>query len=616
MAPDGVQPRAAATVMASMPVSSTPIEQHAVIGDMLSAALVTQDAAIDWLCWPQFDSAPVFAALLDPDRGGACTIEGAWRLERRAYRADTAILDTTLVLGDAAVTVTDCMPLTAKTDAGTVGADADAPGQIVRIVTAVRGVADVTLRIAPRFDWGDACVDALLDGDIAVWPGRPIVASASHPIWVDGGDARVRATLRPGERIVLVLAQAAPGDPAGADTALAATQAYWADWSATGQYAGEHAALVRRSAITLKLLTHAPSGGMIAAVTTSLPEAVGHARNWDYRYVWTRDAVFCVSAFLVLGFRREAAEFLRFLHHRDGEAGEGPLSVMYALDGAVPDEVEHPGLAGWRGSAPVRSGNGASGQDQHEIFGEYLAALNLYTSKHGTGGLCRELVDNLESFVRRCARAAIDRFPVPDQGIWELRGPPRALLHSKAMCWVAVDRAGRIAERLGFVPDADWSARADAMLDALCTHGWNDGAGAYVMEYGGTDLDISTLRLGLMDVLDPASDRFRATIAAHETALGRGGFHDRYRFDDGLDGREGAFLTASFWMAGAHAAGGDRAAAERAMAPVLAAASDLGLYAEEIDPDSGAHLGNFPQGLSHMALIHEVLRLHGDDPGH
>ena len=599
-----------------MPAPSTPIEQHAVIGDLRSAALVTRTAAIDWLCWPRFDSAPVFAALLDQDKGGACTIEGGWQPAERGYRADTAILDTTLERGDAAVTVTDCMPLAASADAGTVGADADAPGHVVRIVTGLRGAADVTLRIAPRFDWGETRIDARLADGAAIWAGRPIVASASHPVTVDGPDAIVHAVLQPGDRIVLILSHAAPGDPATADRALAATQAYWADWAATGRYAGPHAALVRRSAVTLKLLTHAPSGGMIAAVTTSLPEAVGHARNWDYRYVWTRDAVFCVSAFLVLGFRREAAEFLRFLHHRDGEAGEGPLSVMYALDGAVPDEVAHPGLAGWRGSAPVRSGNGASGQDQHEIFGEYLAALNLYTSRHGTDGLCRELVDNLESFVRRCARAAIDRFPVPDQGIWELRGPPRALLHSKAMCWVAVDRAGRIAERLGFAPDPDWAAQADAMLDDLCTHGWNEAAGSYVMEYGGADLDISTLRLGLMDVLDPASDRFRATIAAHDAALGRGGFHDRYRFDDGLAGREGAFLTATFWIAGAHAAGGDRAAAERMMAPAIAAAGDLGLYAEEIDPDTGAHLGNFPQGLTHMALIHEVLRLHGDDPGH
>jgi len=595
--------------------SQTPIEQHAIIGDMRSAALVTGAATIDWLCWPCFDSPPVFAALLDRETGGACTVEGGWTAAGRAYRAGTAILDTHLTRGDAAITVTDLMPLSIIADPGNTGPDADAPGRIVRILTCTAGLAEIDLRIAPRFDWGATRVAPVLDEGQARWSGRPIRAAATHPIRIEGADARITATLPKGERLILILAHdedvriVIDADP------VSATAAYWAHWSSASHYQADHAALMLRSAITLKLLTHSASGGMIAAVTTSLPEAVGHGRNWDYRFVWTRDAIFCVSAFMALGFQREAAEFLRFLHHRDGEGGHGPLQVMYALDGPVPDEVSHPALRGWRDSAPVRSGNGANDQAQHEIFGEYLAGLNLYTDLHGTEGLCRELVENLESFVRRCARAAIDRFPIPDQGIWELRGPARHLLHSKAMCWVAVDRARRIADRLGFVPDPDWQDIADHMLEQLCTQGWNDEAGAYTMEYGGTDLDISTLRLGLMDVLDPKSEHFRKTIAAHETALGRGGFHDRYRFDDGLAGREGAFLTGTFWIAGALAASGDRDAATRAIAPALAAASDLGLYGEEIDPDNGAHLGNFPQGLSHMALIHEVLRIHGDDPG-
>ncbi|MFD1949647.1 glycoside hydrolase family 15 protein [Sphingomonas arantia] len=593
----------------------TPIEDHGVIGDLRSAALVTRTAAIDWLCWPRFDSPPLFGALLGR-AGGACEIEGDWQPAGRAYRTGTAILDTHLAAGPATITVTDFMPLTAIADPGNTGPDADAPGTLIRIVTCTAGPAEVTIRVAPRFDWGETQVAAEPDGTAIRWPDRPIVVTASHPITANGPDARVAATLQTGETLVLILAHDAPADPATATAALDATAAYWTGWSAACRYDRDHSELVLRSAITMKLLTHAPTGGLIAAVTTSLPEAVGHARNWDYRYVWTRDAVFCVSAFLVLGYRREAAEFLRFLHHRDGIGADGPLRVMYALDGDVPDEISHPALTGWCNSAPVRSGNGANDQAQHEIYGEYLAALNLYTIDHGTDGLCRELVGNLENFVRRCARAAIDRFDVPDQGIWELRGPARHLLHSKAMCWAAVDRARLIFDRLGFAPDPDWQPRADAMLAELHDRTWDADVASYVMEYGGTDLDMSTLRLALMAVFDPASDRFARTIAAHEAALGRGGLHDRYRFDDGLAGREGAFVAASFRMVGAHAAAGDTTAAARKLAPVLAAASDLGLYGEEIDPDTGAHLGNFPQGLSHMALIHEVMRLYGTNPAH
>lgn len=598
--------------------SPRPIADHALIGDLRGAALVDVDAAIAWLCMPRFDSAPLFFSLLDANQGGGCSIVPDDAIEQRArrYLPATNILETTLATGRGTLVVTDCMPVRAIDDCGDTGPDCTAPGRVIRRIRCTQGQVALTLRVAPRFDWARQHVAPVLVADAASWPDGDLTAVCSHPWGSDGRDLVCRTTLRQGETMLLVLGHGAPLTRAELDAAprqLRETEDYWCAWSGQNTYRGRHAGMVLRSALCLKLLTYAPSGAVIAAPTTGLPEAIGGERNWDYRYVWARDASFSISAFLNLGFRREAAEFLRFLHDADGQGSGEVLRVLYGVQGPLGgQDQEHVlgHLAGWRGSRPVRAGNGASDQQQHEIYGELLAALNLYVSQHGLDGLCPDLRADMGQFVQRLAATAIERWRTPDQGIWELRGAPRHLLHTKAMCWVALDRAIALAPRIGIAAEPRWHAARDAIHADCLRHGWNAELNTLTMEYGGQDLDMSTLRLALMDFLPVTHPRMAATLAASERELdaGTGDLFYRYRFDDGLSGQEGAFAACTFWVAGLHALAGRHAHAEDLIDRMLARANDVGLYAEEIAPDTGEHLGNFPQGFTHMALIHEVVR--------
>ena len=744
--------------------SQRPIADHALIGDLRGAALVDVDGGIAWLCLPRFDSAPLFFPLLDARQGGGCTIVPHEAIEQRTrrYLPATNILETTLSTGSGTLVVTDCMPLRAIADCGDTGPDCTAPGQVIRRISCSTGEVGLTLRVAPRFDWAREQIAPTLTANGALWPDSELSLACSHRLAADGDDVVCRLHLAQGETALLVLGHGA--SPTAADLGAAPrriqeTHDYWCAWSAQNTYHGRHEQMVLRSALCLKLLTYAPSGALIAAPTTSLPEAVGGERNWDYRYVWARDASFSISAFLNLGFRREAAEFLRFLHQADGLGSDEVLRVMYGVEGPLGDkerEQQLGHLAGWRDSRPVLAGNGASGQQQHEIYGELLAALNLYVSCHGLDGLCPDLRADMGQFVTRLADTAIERWRTPDQGIWELRGAARHLLHTKAMCWVALDRAVKLAPHVGHVCARSvprWEKERDAIhadclrhgwneqlntlthlagwrdsrpvlagngasdqqqheiygellaalnlyvsqygLDGLCPdlradmgqfvtrladtaierwrtpdqgiwelrgaarhllhtkamcwvaldraiklaphvghvcarsvprwekereaihadclrHGWNAHRNALVMEYGGADLDMSTLRLALMDFLPADDPRMAATLAASERDLdaGTGDLFYRYVFDDGLRGKEGAFAACTFWVAGVHTLAGNHRRAGQLVDSMLARANDLGLYAEQIDPASGAQLGNFPQGFTHMALIHEVVRAH------
>lgn len=605
----------------SSPESQRPIADHALIGDMRGAALVDVDGAISWLCLPRFDSVPLFFSLLDAEQGGGCSIVPHDAVEQRTrrYLPATNILETTLATRSGTLVVTDCMPVRAIADCGDAGPDCTAPGRVIRRIACMAGAVSLTLRVAPRFDWARRQVKPALTADGALWPGGELSLACSHPMTFDALDMVCRPTLQQGDTVLLVLGYGAPlaaADLGAVPLQIQETHDYWCAWSGQNTYRGRHREAVLRSALCLKLLTYAPSGAVIAAPTTSLPEATGGARNWDYRYVWARDASFSISAFLNLGFRREAAEFLRFLHDADGQGSGEVLRVLYGVQGPLgkqDDEHVLGHLSGWRGSRPVRAGNGASGQQQHEIYGELLAALNLYVSRHGLDGLCPDLRADMGQFVRRLADTAIERWRTPDQGIWELRGDPRHLLHTKAMCWVALDRAIALAPHVGMsasAAEARWRIEREAIHADCLRHGWNAEMNTLTMEYGGTDLDMSTLRLALMDFLPVDDPRMAATLAASERALdaGTGDLFYRYRFDDGLPGQEGAFAACTFWVAGLHALAGHHEHAEDLIGRMLARANDVGLYAEEIAPDTGAHLGNFPQGFTHMALIHEVVR--------
>jgi len=593
-----------------------PIADYALIGDMRGAALVANDASIEWLCLPRFDSSPLFFSLLDAGLGGGCTItpdDGVAQRTRR-YLPSTNILETTLATSRGQLVVTDCMPVRALPELADTGPDCDAPGRLIRRIVCSAGQVTFTLRIAVRFDWARAdLAHTPFTGGVA-YPGAELSIVCSHGLLDDGPDQVCRLTLDEGQALTLVMGHGtrlAHADLAAVPDQLQQTARYWRAWASLCTYHGDHADLVLRSALCLKLLTYAPSGALIAAPTAALPEVVGGQRNWDYRYVWARDASFSISAFLNLGFRREAAEFLRFLHQADGLGTNEVLRVMYGIDGPVEGQeqsLDH--LAGWRGSRPVKVGNAASDQQQHEIFGELLSALTLYVTTHGMDGLCPALRADMGRFVQRLADTSVARWRTPDQGIWELRGAPRHLLHTKVMCWVALDRAVTLAPRIGLAADPRWTVERDAIRADCLRHGWNTDLGVLTMEYGGVDLDMSTLRLALMDFLPADDPRLAATLAASERQLdgGTGDLFYRYRFDDGLPGREGAFAACTFWVAGVHALAGQQERAEALINSMLKRTNDVGLYAEEIVPGTGEHIGNFPQGFTHMALIHEVTR--------
>jgi len=593
-----------------------PIADYALIGDMRGAALVAVDGSIDWFCMPRFDSDPIFFAMLDSGLGGGCTITPETEIENhmRRYLPHTNILETTIVTNQGKLVVTDFMPVRAVPELADTGPDCEAPCRLIRQVACTTGPVTFTLRVAPRFGWARNDIASTQMAHGAGYPLAGFYLACTHPLIANGRDQIAQLTLSEGETLLLVMGNGTPldhSDLTAAPGQLRQTEMYWKAWADQCSYHGRHADLVLRSALCLKLLTYAPTGALIAAPTMALPESIGGERNWDYRYAWARDASFSIAAFLNLGFRREAAEFLRFLHDSDGMGSDDVLRVMYGIDGPLKGKeqsLDH--LAGWRDSRPVRVGNSADGQQQHEIFGELLSALSLYVAAYGLDGLCPSLRADMGQFVQRLADITIARWRTPDQGIWELRGAARHLLHTKVTCWVALDRAIRLAPKIGITCNPCWFTERDAIRADCLTQGWNTELGVLTMEYGGQDLDMSTLRLALMDFLPATDPRFASTLMASEQALdaGTGDLFYRYRFNDGLAGSEGAFSACTFWVAGAHALAGDQERADDLISRMLKYANDVGLFAEQIDPATGEHLGNFPQGFTHMALIHEVTR--------
>lgn len=596
-----------------------PIADYALIGDTHSTALVAPDGSIDWLCWPRHDSPALLTRLLDEERGGAAWIalDEAAPAGRR-YAGDTNILETRFGGARGAATLTDFMPVHPPDTRVEHGPDGEAQSRVVRILTCTRGeiAGAFMLRVTP--DYGAAVAEPVerdagwrfADGTLAV------AATGSHAAGREGDALAMRFRLRAGETAFFAFThdggEAAPalGSIAEAADTLARTRRYWSEWSAQIRYDGPHAAAVRRSALVLKLLTYSPTGAIIAAATTSLPEAVPGNRNYDYRYSWVRDASFTVTAFCNLGLVREAAEYMRFLRDADASGGER-LRLLYAIEGEVPEERTLDHLPGWRGVGPVRVGNAADGQQQHDIYGEVMVALHAYLDAVDYDPPA-DFAEGCVPFIRTLAGHALRCRSEPDRGIWELRSDPLHLQHSKALLWVGLDRAATTAEALGGVAAdevAGWREAAAALREEYERECWNEARGAWMQSYGSDVLDAAVLRTALFGGIDPSDPRTLSTLDAVERELGDGDLVYRYRAEDGMEGEEATFTACAFWRVGVMALAGRTDEAAALFGRLLARGNDVGLFAEEIDAATGEQRGNVPQGFTHMCIINHAVRL-------
>ena len=583
-----------------------PIEDHGVIGDLHTAALVSTEGDIEWLCLPRFDSPSVFAALLDDERGGRFSVRcaGATRT-KQMYLPDSNIL-VTRFLGESSVgEVVDFMVPRERNGRGTL--------QLVRIVRAVRGQVRVQIRCAPAFDYGRARTEVdIVEGAGAFFssPAGQLVLRSTVPLQAEGSAAVADPVLAEGELLALSLSRQGstrPLDLVEAEDLLASTLAYWQHWIRKSRYRGRYREMVERSALALKLLVHQPTGALVAAATTSLPESVGGSRNWDYRFTWVRDAAFTVYALMRLGFSEEAAAFMDWLEARCTQTPPGAgLRILYTLDGGpVPAEESLEHLRGYRDSRPVRIGNGAADQLQLDIYGELMDSVYLYDryaepiSYELWVALCRQL-DWLEGHWEKA-----------DHGVWEVRGPMQRFTYSSVMTWVAFQRGARIAAERGLPAPLDrWRASADRAYLHVQEESWSPERKAYVQFPGSRTLDAGALVLPLVKFSGPRDPRFLATLDRIEQELVTDSLVHRYQNDgsDGFTEAEGTFNLCSFWYVEALTRAGRLDQARHTFEKMLTYANHLGLYAEEIGP-SGEALGNFPQAFTHLALISAAVNL-------
>jgi len=589
-----------------------PIADHGLIGDLRSVALVGIDGTIDWYCCGAFDSPSVFASILDTERGGCFELAAAVPARtKQFYFPDTNVLITRFFTEDGVGEIQDFMPV------GEGPAEADRH-RLIRRVVCVRGSIPFRTRIAPRFGYGaDRHTVRMIDG-VAVFesPKLSLGLTSTVPLEIDGPDVHAEFKIAEGEGAVFALDQVGgevtPRRCAWteAEEDMRATVAYWRRWLASSKYRGRWREMVHRSALTLKLLTYAPTGAIVAAPTTSLPEQLGGERNWDYRYTWVRDAAFAVYAMLRLGFTDEAEAFMRFLsrHITPGDGrGSGPLQIMYGIDGRadIPErELGH--LEGHMGSAPVRVGNAAVDQLQLDIYGALIDSVYLYdkwaqpVSSDQWDDVCA-LVDWV------CAH-----WDQPDEGIWETRGGRRKFLYSRLMCWVAIERAIRMANRRGLPADlARWQGCRDSIYRRIMGHGWSPSRQAFVQHEDTDVLDAALLMMPLTKFIAPTDPKWLSTLDALTGELVSDSLV--YRYDprispDGLHGTEGTFSICSFWYVEALVHAGRLDEARLAFEKMLTYANHLGLYAEEIS-HTGEQQGNFPQAFTHLALISAAYNL-------
>jgi GH15 family glucan-1,4-alpha-glucosidase len=609
-----------------MSTSSRDNYLHGVIGNGRSAALVEPDGTLVFACLPNFDSGTVFAALLDTERGGrfGLALEGG-RAVAQAYERHTNILVTTFEGEAGAFRVLDFMPR--YTWDGRAGAAGDAPPDIVRVVEPLRGAPRLRVTYDPRLEYARFPTVHALDGarvksttrgqlppsrrpGCAAQEGRQVYESLYLYSDLDPSDVLAGNVIeldRP--RYLLVSYHDKVQEPT-ADTVilmLQRTRAYWLLWAARTTLPGRYAEEVLRSALTLRMLQFDPTGALVAAVTTSLPETIGEERNWDYRFCWIRDASMTVSVLRRLGHPRMATRFIDWILNavptKDDE-----LQIMYGLRGEkeLTEEVlEH--LAGYQGSRPVRIGNAAHDQRQHDIFGVLLDVVHQDLLLRAR---TPEALDRLWTRVRSEVRTVANRWREPDRGIWEIRGEPRHFVFSKVLSWVALDRGLAIARLLG---KARWAADHEELAREvhadICAHGWSERLGAFTQSYGSDDLDAANLLLAEYGFLSPTDPRFVATVERTQASLGRDGLLYRYRNRDDFGEPRSAFTVCSFWLVKALASMGRRRQARELFEQLLAAANPLGLYGEDLDFTTRRQLGNFPQAYSHLALIDCALAL-------
>ena len=586
------------------------IADHGLIGDFQTAALVAKDGTVDWFCTPSFDAPSVFAAILDAEKGGRCRIApvGSGYETRQMYLPDTANLVTRFMTPDGVGEVIDFMPVLDRSWP-------TARHQIVRLIRVVRGELRFAIECEPRFDYGRREHQVQLRDSGAVFRSgnMGLFVFTQIPLRLVGIDVRGEVTLRAGESAFAVLDSAPNGDQITAGDVqqwLENNTAFWHGWVKRSTYNGRWREMVTRSAITLKLMTYAPTGGLVAAPTTSLPEQVGGGRNWDYRFTWIRDASFSVEALLNLGFVDEAAAFMIWLYRRltEGEEGpSGPLKIMYRINGSADlteQSLHH--LEGYRGSRPVRIGNGAGDQLQLDIYGEMVDALYIAGQRELKAGYVawRELLKIFDWL--------IEHWDQPEEGIWETRGGRRPFVYGRLMSWVALDRGIRMAADDGRPADLNrLTAARDAIYQQISEKGWNPRAHAFSQYYGSDVLDAALLHMPRVNFVVPSDARWLTTLQAMRRELVSDSLVYRYNpsaSPDGLEGSEGTFSLCTFWYVDALARSGYLEEARLTFEKMLTYANPLGLFAEEIGL-TGEQLGNFPQAFTHLALINAAISL-------
>jgi GH15 family glucan-1,4-alpha-glucosidase len=581
------------------------IEDYAMIGDCQTAALVARDGSIDWLCWPRFDSAACFAALLGTPE------HGRWRIApadpkprvRRHYHEGTLILETEFETNEGAASVIDFMPVR------------ESASDLVRLVVGRRGHVTMDMELVLRFDYGASVPWVTrLQGEAGLRAiAGPDMVVLRAPVAMKGQDLKTRARfdVHAGQTVPFVLTHSASHlempKPLDAAAALPETETVWKQWSVRCAVAGEWSDAIRRSLITLKALTYAPTGGIVAAPTTSLPERLGGVRNWDYRFCWLRDATLTLLALMDAGYYDEAAAWREWLV-RAVAGSPGQTQIMYGLAGErrLP-EWTIGWLPGYKGAAPVRVGNAAAGQLQLDVYGEVMDALHQackggLAAHDAAWNIQRTLIGHLEKV-----------WDQPDEGIWEVRGGRRHFTHSKVMAWVAVDRAIKGVERFGLAGPVDrWSALRQRIHDDVCRSGYDSRIGSFVQSYGSSELDASLLMIPLTGFLPATDPRALGTVAAIERELVHDGLVRRYhtsRTDDGLPPGEGAFLACSFWLADNFALQGRWQEARVLFQRLLSLRNDVGLLSEEYDTQAQRLVGNFPQAFSHVGLVNTAYNL-------